>query len=78
LLPWASKLTEVDETFRSLLTPEHIQNIVTLIPDEWLVNWSSGESPADIRKVYAQFLTIRIGVSSIFVNEAQHARKVLI
>ncbi len=78
LLPWASKLNEVDQTLRPLLTPGHIQNIVSLIPDEWLTNWSSGGSPDDIRKVYTQFLTTRIGVSSIFVNEAQHARKVLI
>ena len=75
LLPWASKLAEVDQPFRALLTPEHISNIVALIPDEWLANWSSRQSPDDIRDVYTLFLNTRIGVSSIFVNEAQHARQ---
>ena len=78
LLPWASKLDEIDQPFRATLTPEHINNIVALIPDEWLTNWSSGQSPDDIRNVYTQFLNTRIGVSPIFVNEAQHARKTLI
>jgi hypothetical protein len=75
LLPWASKLAEVDEAFKPLLTPEHIGNIVALIPDEWLTNWSTDQSPDDIRHVYTQFLNTRIGVSSIFLNEAQHARQ---
>jgi len=78
LLPWASKLTEVDEAVKPLLTPEHIQNIVALLPDEWLVNWPSGQSPEDIRKVYTHFLNTRIEASSIFLNEAQNARKALI
>lgn len=74
LLPWASKLSEVDEAFKPLLTPEHIGNIVALIPDDWLTSWSTDQSPDDIRHVYMQFLNTRIGVSSIFLNEAQHAR----
>jgi len=78
LLPWASKLDEVDQSFRAILTPEHISNIVALIPDEWLTGWSSDQSPDDIRDVYTQFLNTRIEVSSIFVNEAQHARQTLI
>ncbi len=78
LLPWASKLDEVDAPLRELLTPEHISNIVALIPDVWLDNWSSGQSPDEIRNVYTSFLNTRIGVSSIFVNQAQHARQTLI
>jgi len=75
LLPWASKLPEADEAFKPLLTPEHIGNIVALIPDEWLTSWSTDQSPDEIRQVYMQFLNTRIGVSSIFLNEAQHARQ---
>jgi hypothetical protein len=78
LLPWAAKLAEVDETAKPLLTLEHIQNIVALLPDEWLTDWPSRQSPDEIREVYTRFLYTRIDTSSIFVNEAQHARKALI
>ncbi len=78
LLPRAAKLDEVDAEFRKILTPEHIKNIVALIPDEWLTSWSSGQNPDDIRNVYTQFLDTRIQLSSIFLNEAQHARKAII
>ncbi|MBS1660422.1 MAG: aminotransferase class I and II [Bacteroidetes bacterium] len=78
LLPWAAKLEEVDQEFRPLLTPEHIQNIVALLPDEWLVNWPSGQSPNEVRHTYIQFLNTRINQSAIFTNEAQHVRKATI
>jgi hypothetical protein len=78
LLPWATRLDEVDQANRTILTPEHIKNIIALLPDEWLTGWPSGESPDQIREVYSSFLNTRIGVSSIFVNEAQHVRKTII
>src|ERR1044071_2039350 len=37
LLPKASELEAVNTTFRALLASEHIRTIVSLIPDEWLV-----------------------------------------
>src|SRR5580704_12166435 len=35
LLPWASRLPEVDTAFRELLTPERTDAVVELVPDEW-------------------------------------------
>ena len=78
LLPWASGLEKVDETFRSILNKDKIQSIISLIPDEWLVGWESGESADQIRKVYCAFLESRISSSQIFVKEAQHARHSII
>lgn len=78
LLPQASELEAVDAAFRKILTPERIQTIVDLIPDEWLMNESMPESPSTQRQVYAQFLASRVASSEIFVNEAIHARKALI
>ena len=81
LLPWASQLPEVDAAFRELLTPEWIDVLVDLVPDQWLVNYpgaDASESPAAIRKVYKQFLATRVASSSIFLNEALHARQALI
>ncbi|MEX6686153.1 aminotransferase class I and II [Danxiaibacter flavus] len=78
LLPQASKLESIDAEMRGRLTPERIEHIVSLIPDEWLVNGAADETPAEMRQVYAQFINTRINNSHIFVNEAQHARKTLI
>lgn len=74
LLHWASEIEEADATFRSLLSEEKIDSIVSLIPDDWLQHWDTGESAAEIRKVYRGFLNSRISSSGIFVKEAQHAR----
>jgi hypothetical protein len=74
LLPWATELDLVDAEFRAILTPNRIQSIVALIPDEWLDDESTTDSPAVRRQVYAQFLLSRIAASEIFVKQAQHAR----
>ena len=74
LLSKASELDAVDEEFKSILTPEVIRSIVSLVPDEWIKGeWL--EEPDEVRSVYAQFLETRIAASSIFVKEAQHARE---
>lgn len=78
LLPQASQLEQTDAAFRAILTREKINEIVSLIPDEWLKNEGSDESADELRQVYAQFLETRISMSEIFVTEAQHARKSLI
>jgi hypothetical protein len=78
LLPQAAQLETVDAEFRSVLTPERIHSIVSLIPDEWLADGSSGESASEQRQVYVQFLESRLASSAIFVQEAQYARKALV
>ncbi|HEV2482138.1 MAG TPA: HipA family kinase [Puia sp.] len=81
LLAWASRLAEVDAIFRGLLTPERIDAVVELVPDEWLVNYPGAavsEDPAAIRKVYKEFLATRVASSSVFLNEALHARQAVI
>ena len=78
LLSRASELDEVDAEFRSVLTPEVIRSIVSLIPDEWLISEWQNESPAEIRDIYTKFLDLRIASSAIFVKEAQNARESLI
>ena len=78
LLPRASRIEEVDAAFRNRLTADHVQEIVDLIPEEWLLDPSSGQSPAWIRAVYTQFLITRVAASAIFVKEALHARNELV
>ncbi|MEP7372510.1 MAG: HipA family kinase [Chitinophagaceae bacterium] len=78
LLPWASELDKTDEAFRDILTPERIHAIVALVPEEWLTTDSPDLPANEKRKVYEQFLNTRLSSSTIFVNEAQHARKSII
>ncbi|MET1055708.1 MAG: HipA family kinase [Pedobacter sp.] len=78
LLPWATELEQVDEEFRVLLPKELLQNIVALVPEEWLLADAAFESAAAHRAAYVEFLEIRIAHSEIFVKEAQHARTTLI
>jgi len=78
LLSQAAELEKVDETMHQLLTDEKIKSIVALIPDSWLLNENSKESPKGKRTVYSNFLINRLKQSEVFVNEARHARESLI
>jgi hypothetical protein len=78
LLSQAAELEKVDETMHQLLTDEKIKSIVALIPDSWLLNENSIESPDEKRTVYRNFLINRLKQSEVFVNEARHARESLI
>jgi len=78
LLPFADQLEEVDAECKQTLTDEVIHELVNLIPDSF-ANWSEdSETPETIREVYYKFLTTRLKNSSIFITEAQNARKTLI
>lgn len=78
LLPRASELETVDTEFKGTLTPDRVASIVALLPDDWLTDPSSDDSPEVRRQRYAQFLVDRIAHSDIFVQEAQNARAALI
>lgn len=78
LLPYATKLEEVDKEFKKILTPDRIEEVVGLLPDDWLCWGGVEEAPEAIRRVYIDFLNMRLNHSEIFIKEAQHARKTLI
>jgi hypothetical protein len=78
LLSRATMLADVDAAYKALLTPEKIKAVVSLIPDEWAAAVNPEASAEENRKVYADFLTLRVARSDIFVNEAQNAGRALI
>ena len=78
LLPQASELKAVDAEFKAKLTTERIREIVSLVPDEWLMDASNSMTAEERRQVYIQFLETRLAASEIFVNETQNARKLLV
>lgn len=77
LLPRATELEAVDKIAKERLTPERIRSIVALIPDDWIAS-PAYPKDEDVRKVYEDFLLNRLSHSSIFVNEAGHAREALV
>ena len=74
MLPFAAELEEVNETFRTLLSPALIESIAALVPDEWLTDEDSFESPEQHRQAYIHFLNTRIANSDLFVKAARDAR----
>ena len=78
LLSLASELNSVDDEFRSILTPERIQQVMALIPDEWLEQDYTFNSIEEHRQAYAQFLLSRLTNSDFFVKEAQDAKQTLV
>lgn len=78
LISQASELQAVDNEFKAILSSEHIRKIVSLIPDEWLIDENNFKTKQEYRDAYAEFLEARIANSEIFVNEALNARQALI
>jgi len=79
LLPQASALAAADAQGHARLTPDVIQAIVDLVPEEWLAADASTDRPVPERRAdYVRFLTSRLAASSTFVQEAEHARQALI
>lgn len=78
LLRQAGELETTDTAFRYMLTAELIHSIVALVPKEWMEDNAFAVTAEEMRTIYARFLIRRIESSSIFVNEAQHARNLFI
>lgn len=73
LLSSATLLREMDETLAARLTPDVINEIVTLIPDAWLDTDATFESAGEFRQAYLNYLTRRLESPRLFVEEAARA-----
>jgi len=75
LLAQASEIEAVVEEFCATLTPELINDVVNLIPNEWLSDYSVLDSPEERRQVYAQFIETRVKMIDYVIKEIENARK---
>jgi len=73
LLKSATQLPAVNKVFKTLLTKERIQQIVSLIPDEWLSANAPFKSAEEHKQAYARFLEARLAYSDNFEKDAHHA-----
>jgi hypothetical protein len=78
LLSQATMLDEANRFCREVLTETKLEEIVQLIPDEWLKWESTDQSPDQLRNVYFSFLKLRLNHSNQFIAEAQDAAKISI
>ncbi|MBB6326168.1 hypothetical protein FHS59_001796 [Algoriphagus iocasae] len=78
LMPQATQLDEVNEEFKTLLNPEIFQELVSALPEEWLLAGGDSDDINEIRNVYSDFLSLRLSYSDQFTKEAQDARTALI
>jgi hypothetical protein len=77
LLPWASRIAEVDAGLRARLSEELFARILEQIPDGWL-SADPGITAADRRAGYLTFLTRRLEAAPLFVEEAVRAHTQLV
>jgi hypothetical protein len=74
LLQFATSLSEVDSDMAARVTPEAISRIVGLIPEEWLLDDPSSGSGSRRRDGYMEYLTKRLELPRIFLEEAIRAQ----
>jgi hypothetical protein len=76
LLPYATEVESIDAECRKLLTTQVIDNIVDLVPAEWLADDLVYTSVEENREAYKEYLKTRVAHN--FVNEITNARQTLI
>jgi hypothetical protein len=76
LLPFASALEAADAAMTSSITKKVIDDVVELIPDDWMHGESSFSSTADNRQAYVRYLVRRLEEPRYFLEEAMRARSV--
>lgn len=74
LLPKATELGTAMKEMQLKLDRELIESIVASIPEDWLEESRSGLEPAQKRRIYRDFILLRIANLSSFVKEAADAR----
>jgi hypothetical protein len=74
LLPFASALEAADESMTAVITPTVIEQVINLVPDEWLNEDVRFKTLAEHRQAYVEYLTSRRAAPRPFVEEAIRAR----
>ncbi len=74
LLSRANNLQEAAEAIRSSLSEKQIRHIVSLIPEDWLMEESNIFDPETLRDAYVEFLMSRLNKIDVLVKDAENAR----
>ncbi len=74
LLQQASELDAAVTAIRTILTTEHIETLVHLVPEEWLEDEADPMEPEEKRTAYRTFLSKRLDKIDLLAKEAKDAR----
>lgn len=77
LLRDAALLEEVDRSLHQSISVDDLNEIVDLVPDEWLDEPESGLTPSERREVYRRFIVERFNNSKSFTDHAIEVRQQL-
>ena len=75
LLPFAKKIPQTDAAFAPRLTPEALQNILDLVPEEWLEGEPGFADVSEVRAAYLELLTNRLGGPRGWVEALREAHE---
>ena len=70
----ANHLKEASVAIQELLDKDKISKIVSLIPEDWLVDKSISISTSQMRTAYIEFLTSKLNNIDLLVKEAMDAK----
>ncbi|MFB0947159.1 MAG: hypothetical protein ACI9V1_002475 [Spirosomataceae bacterium] len=74
LLDRAENLNEVKEEIKKFITEDTIREIVSAIPEDWLMEESNPLTPDEMRKAYVIFLCAKLNNIDALAKEATDAR----
>ncbi|MFT4643828.1 MAG: hypothetical protein ACI8ZX_000224 [Planctomycetota bacterium] len=74
LLKKANELTQAAKEIKVLLNTEIIKEIISKIPEDWLLFESEPLSPAEMRTAYIEFINTRFSKIDSLVKEAEDAK----
>ena len=74
LLQKATRLEEAGMQIKEMVTDQKLANIISLIPDNWLIEESDDYQPKQKRDIYTQLLKSKLDNIDSLVKEAADAR----
>jgi hypothetical protein len=78
LLPWASRIPEVDPDLRPRLGEALFARLLEQVPDDWLLPEPGISTPDEKRRAYVTWLLQRLEAAPLFLEEAARARAQLV
>jgi hypothetical protein len=74
LLPWATEIRNVDSDLAAMLTPEVIDGVLDLMPDEWLGDEPRFATVNEHRGAYRDYLLHRLESPRRWMEDAADAQ----
>tara|TARA_R110002050_G_scaffold56512_3_gene127130 strand:- start:92977 stop:93834 length:858 start_codon:yes stop_codon:yes gene_type:complete len=74
LLERATQLTEAAVEIKQALEKDTLQEIIAIIPEDWLLSESDTLTPKEMRAAYVEYLEAKLSMIDVLVKEAEDAR----